>query len=299
MIKGKSPFPFETIALALAFSPRLEALIAETRRLQLLFGCRVVFIHVGKKTSEKQRQLSEYLNRAEFSDANSKIYWEQGVLVDAITRVCKLEVVDLLLLGALQKENALAYYMGTVSRDISRKAKCSVLLLTEPHVQPIGFKRVVVNGHEHPKTIHTLNTAIYWSNHEGSDEVSVVTEVDVPVLSMSLADDASAGEMQQLRDQLLLQEEIRHQELRASLIDSNIPVTFSTISGRSGHSLGQFARSHKADLLAVNSPDHSLSIFDRIFTHDIEYLLSDLPCNLLIVHSRINDSTDLSDESDN
>ena len=30
-----------------------------------------------------------------------------------------------------------------------------------------------------------------------------------------------------------------------------------------------------------------LNVFDRIFTHDIEYILADLPCNLMIVHSRI------------
>ena len=57
MIKGRSPFPFETIALAVAFSPRLEGLIAETRRLQKTYKAKVVFIHVGKKTTEKQRLL--------------------------------------------------------------------------------------------------------------------------------------------------------------------------------------------------------------------------------------------------
>lgn len=49
MIKGRAPFPFETIALALAFSPRLEALIAETARLAQLHQAKALFIHVGKK----------------------------------------------------------------------------------------------------------------------------------------------------------------------------------------------------------------------------------------------------------
>lgn len=289
MIKGKSPFPFERIALAVAFSPRLEQLIAETARLRQLFASEVIFIHVGKKTSEKQRQLSSFLNSYGFSDANSKVFWEQGNLADAITRVCKSEIVDLLVLGALQKENMLSYYMGSVSREVARKSKCSVLLLTEPENGRSAFRQIVVNGHDHRKTPHTLNTAAYIAEKENTPDLTVVTEIDVPVLSMSLADDAPADEMRALREQLLQEEEIRYDALRKSLVHPDREIRFVTLSGRSGHSIGQYARAHHTDLLVVNSPDHSLSIFDRIFTHDIEYLLSDLPCNLLIVHSRFSD----------
>ncbi len=290
MIKGKSPFPFDTIALALAFSPRLEALLTETRRFQLLYKCRVVLIHVGKKTSEKQRNLAEILNRLGFSDADTRIHWEQGNLVDSITAVCKQEVVDLLIMGALQKENILAYYMGTVSRDISRRAKCSVLLLTDPAANR-RIQRIMVNGHDHPKTPFTLKTALYVADNEKVEKVWVISEVDIPVLTMGMAEDASSAEVKTLQDQLVQEEQDRFERLnRQHSLDKN-RFSFVSVSGRSGHSLAQFARTQQADLLVVNSPDHSLSIFDRIFTHDIEYLLSDLPCNLLIVHSRLQEPT--------
>lgn len=287
MIKGKSPFPFETIALAVAFSPRLEVLIAETQRLQTIFGARIVFIHVGKKTSDKQRQLSSLLNKYGFNDANARIYWEQGSIIDSLTRVCKLEVVDLLIIGALRKENMLTYYMGSVSREVARKAKCSVLLLTDPSATRKRSGTVVVNGHDHQKTIHTLNTALYLAEHDGYEKINVANEVDLPVLSMGLADDVPATDIGRLHDQLHQEESQRRNTLQAQLISSKIPLEYVTLSGRSGHSLGQYARNSQADLLVVNSPDHSLSIFDRIFPHDIEYLLSDLPCDLLIVHSRL------------
>lgn len=287
MIKGKSPFPFETIALAVAFSPRLEVLIAETQRLQSIFGARFVFIHVGKKTSDKQRQLSSLLNKYGFNDANARVYWEQGSIIDSLTRVCKLEVVDLLIMGALRKENMLTYYMGSVSREVARKAKCSVLLLTDPSANHQKSGTMVVNGHDHLKTVHTLNTALYLAEHDGYEQIKVANEVDLPVLSMGLADDAAATDIDNLHDQLHREESQRRTALQSRLIASTIPLEYVTLSGRSGHSLGEFARTSKADLLVVNSPDHSLSIFDRIFPHDIEYLLSDLPCDLLIVHSRL------------
>jgi hypothetical protein len=48
----------------------------------------------------------------------------------------------------------------------------------------------------------------------------------------------------------------------------------------------QFAREHEADLLVLNSPDTKLNLLDRVFPHDIEFALADLPCDLLIVHSK-------------
>ena len=37
----------------------------------------------------------------------------------------------------------------------------------------------------------------------------------------------------------------------------------------------------------LNSPDGRYGLIDRIFTHGMEYILEDLPCNMLIVHSRV------------
>ena len=53
------------------------------------------------------------------------------------------------------------------------------------------------------------------------------------------------------------------------------------------YAISKYARDKRADLLVVNSPSTHLNLLDRIFTHDIEYVLADLPCDLLIVHSRV------------
>ena len=42
--------PFKKIAVAVAFSPRCEALLAEARQLQDKLNAQMLFIHVGKKT---------------------------------------------------------------------------------------------------------------------------------------------------------------------------------------------------------------------------------------------------------
>ncbi|MFN8142841.1 MAG: universal stress protein [Bacteroidia bacterium] len=286
MIKGKPSYPFDKIALAVAFSPRLEQLIAETKRLTETHQAKAVFIHVGKKTSDKQRQLTSLLNNYGFNDSNSIIAWEQGDPVEVILAVCKREIVDLLIIGALQKENVITYYMGSISREISRKAKCCVLMLTKPSVQPRPFQKFVVNGHEHPKTLNTLKTAIHFAKQEKANEIIIVDEVDIPALSMSMAEDSTEPEGHQIKNEFISDEQNRIQKILKEVDHGNVHVHHRIISGRAGHTIAKFAMEQEADLLVVNSPDHTLSIFDRIFTHDIEYMLADMPCNMLIVHTR-------------
>jgi hypothetical protein len=286
MIKGKPSYPFETIALAVAFSPRLEALIAEMKRFASLFNARVIFIHIGKRSAEKETHLQNILSHYGFTDSNSIIEWEDGEAVETILAVCKRNVVDLLIIGAVEKENILKYFLGSVSREISRRAKCSVLMLTDPKLNPIPFQRMVVNGHDHSKTIHTIQTAAYLAEKENLEDIIVVDEVDIPAVSMSIADDSTEPETEQIKESIASDESSRLSEV-LSMVDSKIKIKAKTFTGRRGFTIGQVAQSVHADLLVVNSPDHHMNIFDRIFTHDLEYMLADLPCNMLIVHSRV------------
>jgi nucleotide-binding universal stress UspA family protein len=66
-----------------------------------------------------------------------------------------------------------------------------------------------------------------------------------------------------------------------------LKVNVERIDGKPGYVITQYAREQKADLLVLNSPDTKLNLIDRVFPHDIEYALADLPCDLLIVHSRV------------
>ncbi|MGZ5302975.1 MAG: hypothetical protein ACXWDO_02565, partial [Bacteroidia bacterium] len=55
------------------------------------------------------------------------------------------------------------------------------------------------------------------------------------------------------------------------------------VFGHSGLAVVQFANKIKADLLIDAFPDFRLGILDRIFPHDVEYALQNLPCKLLLI----------------
>ena len=52
---------YQKIALAIAFSPRMEALIAETKQLVDIFDSELILIHVGVQSPELEQKLAEIL----------------------------------------------------------------------------------------------------------------------------------------------------------------------------------------------------------------------------------------------
>ncbi|MDP3479575.1 MAG: universal stress protein [Desulfoprunum sp.] len=287
-LKGRSSYPFQTLAVAVAFSPRLEAVLAEAARLADTFTAQLLLIHVGKRTSGKEAVLQEICGRLGI-DRESRMIWQSGEPISCLLRICKDNLVDLLVLGALRRENVLRYYLGSVARGMSRRAKCSLLLLIEPKVSGSSFQEIVVSCVAHPKTLPTLNTAVYFAKQVGSRKIHVVREVDQSGLAMAMSDDSPEGESTQVKDQLFGQEVMALQNLIDSCNPGEIPVNSKVIAGRPGFAIRQYTENSGADLLVINSPDGRYGIIDRIFTHDMEHILERMPCNMLIVHSRIPD----------
>jgi len=283
-LKGRLPFPFATIAVAVAFSPRLEALLAEASRLAGIFGAGLLPIHVGRRTDDKQRLLDEICGRQGLT--LSRMIWREGNEVDVLLRVCKENMVDLLVLGALRRESVFRYYLGSVARGMSRRAKCSLLLLTEPVVTGTAFRRIVVNCVDHAKTRTTMETVRYFADRAGCTEIRIARELDQTGLAMSMSDDSTTAETARVREQLLqsAQEKLRGADCLMEV--DGAAVERVVLSGRPGFAIRQYAEDCRADLLVINSPDSRLGLIDRLFTHDMEYILEHLPCNMLIVHSR-------------
>ena len=127
-LKKRPAYPFETIAVGLSFSPRMETLLGEAKKIADVCGSKLVLIHVGEKNKEKEKNLEDVFFRSNIEEKKVKVIWADGDVVDSLLKLCKLNIVDLLILGALEKENILKFYIGSIARTISRKAKCSVLL---------------------------------------------------------------------------------------------------------------------------------------------------------------------------
>ncbi|HEV7232191.1 MAG TPA: universal stress protein, partial [Bacteroidia bacterium] len=207
-LKGRPSFPFETIAVAISFSPTLEGLLSEAKRITDTLHASLLLIHVGAKTEEKEIRLDKLINKLGIDEKKCRINWMDGEPVDTILRLCKLNVVDLLIIGALRKENLLKFYVGSVARKISRRAKCSVLLITNPSEEPHKVKRFVVNAADSPKSVHTINTALYLAKSFQVKEITLVKEMHIPGLAMTMAEDSTAPEASKMKKDLAEEEEL-------------------------------------------------------------------------------------------
>ncbi len=290
-IYRKKAYPFEQIAVAVTFSPRLLAVLAEAFRVVAVFGAKkLMIIHIGKWSEEQEHILEENIKKTNLKDASFEIIHEESKdVVNNILDICKDRLVDLLIIGALRKENIFDYYMGSIARNLSRRAKCSLLMLTEPQEKPKAFERIVVNGIENPKTIPTIETSLYLADHEKANEIFVVREVYLPLIDSGLCTDTTDEESEDIKKELF--EDVVSKsdaDLEKIIGFKNIVIKKRTIHGKPGYSIRNFAKSYQADLLIINSPDKRMGFLDRVFTHDLEHLLSRIPCNLLIVHSRRN-----------
>lgn len=286
-LKKRPSYPFETIAVGLAFSPKMGSILAEAKKIADACNSKLFLIHIGHKTEEKEKTLDTLLFNIGIDLKKTKIIWAEGDVVDTILKLCKLNIVDLLILGALEKENILKFYLGSIARSISRRAKCSVLLVTRAFSEKSKQKMIVNAGVDHPKTIHTINTAFYFAKSMKWREVTLVHEVHAPALAMAMADSSSAPEVTRIKKDYTEEETNKLHSLISKCDVGNLKINEKIIKGKPGYAIRQYAETKKADLLVINSPDTHLTLLDRIFTHDIEFILADLPCNVLIVHSRV------------
>nr|WP_316929999.1 universal stress protein [Maribacter sp. Hel_I_7] len=192
--------------------------------------------------------------------------------------------IDLLILGALQHENKFQFYVGSIARKLTRKVNCSVLLLIKPTEKRVPCKHVVVNGLDAPETPLAIEHAFYVSNLLGAQQITIVEEIHTKEIHIAVEDDRSLNKANIIKQRLRHREDSRVNNIVGALpknITKGIKVKTQSIFGKRGYSIGHYAEVVRADLLVMNAPIKT-SIWHRIFPHDIEYILSDLPTDLLI-----------------
>lgn len=276
---------YSTVVVGVAFSPNLQANVFEALRMSVFFRATLVMVHVGEKTSEKEAVLTKIIAGFEGHPHDIRVFWRAGNPVEVLLNACNSEQADLLILGAIKREGLLKYYLGSVARKITRNAPCDVLLLIKPSVNRVACATGVVNGLAHPKTEETIARAFYVLSNLGAQKLTIVEEIPEDSVAIKVDDDRSLRKSTIAKERIKLRENSRVQLLLNNIPDKvkeTLEIIVQPIFGRRGYSIGHFARVRRADLLIMNAPN-KLTVWDRLFPHDLEYILSDLPTDVLIV----------------
>ncbi len=277
--------PFKTIGIGIAFSPNLKANLYEAARLTLFFDAKLVMIHIGEETEDKLKALKIILNTFKKDNLQYEVVFKSGNPVDAILNATEEKNIDLLIIGAAKSENFVKYYVGSIARKITRQAKCSLLLLINPSINRIACQHIVVNGLKDPKTEQTIAAAFYVATKLNAEKITIVEEIKQTEITVNVDDDKSLRHANIIKEKLRNREKLRINHIIENLPKahtSNIVIKSQPIFGTQGYSIGHYAQVSRADLLVMNAPS-KMTFWDRVFPHDIEHILTELPTDVLII----------------
>tara|TARA_B100001059_G_scaffold234839_1_gene278501 strand:+ start:20117 stop:20965 length:849 start_codon:yes stop_codon:yes gene_type:complete len=277
--------PFKTIGIGIAFSPNLKANIFEAARLALFFDAKLIMIHIGAQSDDKSKTINSILSSFKKDNLKYEVVFKSGNPVAAILDTTNKKDIDLLIIGAAKRENLLKYYVGSIARKITRQAKCSLLLLINPSIDRIVCRHIVVNGLEDPKTEQTIATAFYVASKLKAEKITIVEEIKPNEIAVNVDDDKSLRHANIVRERISNRETSRINHIIEDLPQEHtntIAIKSQPIFGTQGYSIGHYAQISRADLLVMNAPS-KMTFWDRLFPHDIEHILTELPTDVLII----------------
>ncbi|MHA7056887.1 universal stress protein [Aquimarina sp. M1] len=284
-MNGPLDHKFKTILIGVAFSPNLKNNVYEAMRVVDFFDSNLILVHVGAQTKEKKRVIDELISGFSEDTEKVKIIWREGNPVNVIIKTAKENNADLLMLGATPREGFLRFYIGSIARKITRNAHCSVLLLVKPTEDLRPCHHIVVNGLKDEKTKQTILAAFEVAQNLGAQQLTIVEEISEQEVQVVVEDDKSLLKATKRKEQITKKEQLRVRDILDEVPQGfkyGIHIKTQPIFGKRGYSIGHYARVKAADLLIMNAPEKT-TFLDRIFPHDLEHILAELPTDVLII----------------
>lgn len=274
--------PFKRLAVAVTLSPTGRALLEEARRLRDLFQAELRLLHVSKHNGDEAR-LREIVQESGLDTGSLEIIRQGRDPANAILRRTKEENVDLLIVGALEKENIIRFYLGSVARTLMRRSHCSVLFFTRPSNHPSGFKNIYALVEYTTTGENTVRIAQQWALLEGVHEIHLLRDFYIPGLSLVSEDARSTEAGRQLRVRTQRDEKQMMEMFVRPLSTKEVKLSMESLYGKEGWEASNYVREHHADLYIVPAPDRGPKLLDRLFPSSLEFVFERLPSNVLLV----------------
>ena len=274
---------FKKLGLALTFSPTGKALLSEAKRLSELFETEIVFIHNGERTKETEVKIEILISSIGLNTSLVSIDWVKGDITDSIIKKSTEKNVDLLISGALEKENIFKQFFGSVARKIMQEAKCSTLILTSPSNNPKGFKKFFVSVEFSTLGEKTILTAFEFAMKENAEEFVLIRDIYAPALALTIQGGSSIEDLETHRKKWIDEEEEKLKVLIRELGLKGLNVKMKCLYGKEGWESSNYARSNKADIFVIPASTKKIRLIDKFFPHELVYTYEKLPTNLLII----------------
>ncbi|MBA3881279.1 MAG: universal stress protein [Chthoniobacterales bacterium] len=275
------PF-YKRVAVASAFSPRFEQVLAEAKRVRDRLGAELSLIYVGKKDAATTKRFATALSEISLP-ADSIIHYQQGPPAEAIIEAARANAVELIVAGALEKEVVRRSFLGNVARRLVREASCSVMLFTKPDRNPKPLRRIVFFVPDYTeyaqRALQQTLALAAKEQSEGVYAIRVYTSFDAARATLRGQSD-ERGEDQPTTP-TLDEEEAALEAFIEAAGETEVPVETRCIRGNTGFAASDFVQAVEADILVV--PVEPSSGAKTELPPHIAWVTDVIPCNLWVI----------------
>ena len=274
---------FHSIGIAITFSPSILSLLRQAELIRSHNNATLTIIHAGRENPADMQKLNTMIEKTIHPHATVEIIWQDDDPVDLIRSVCKKKNIDLLIFGALVREDIVTYFTGSVARDLMRNAPCSLLILTSSNNELHRFRKICASVDFSDSGERVLRQAYNFAQQLGGEELILVKELMLTGLAITINDSGSIHETEEMREQWKKNEETKLELMIKELHITEIATSAICLYGKQGWEVTRFAREANCNLLVIGAPEKKLNLLDRIFQHDQEFIYRELPCSLFMV----------------
>ncbi len=274
---------FKKIGIAVSFSPYGKALFKIAAFIQKNLASQLYLMHIGNQTEEKLQKVEDFANEFNLAESSYKIHFKKDEPAKAITSFVEKENLDLLILGALEKERSINYYIGSVARKLMRKVPTNLLICPAKKDADFQFNKIFITTDYSARSESSIKFIAEFGKKINAKKIVVIREFSIPGLAITVDDFGSAQEAETSKNRLIQEEKEKLDFFIREINIKDIEIEAVCIYGKEGFASNKYAKDQGADLSVITSPARRPKLFDRIFTSEIEFNIKEIPAPLLIL----------------
>ena len=269
---------YKLAIVAAAFSQRLQYVMNEACHFLRVMNTRAVIVNVGDDTPENRSKLTEAVRNSYFKDYPCRMEIRSGQPAEVLLAAAEEMKADLIVAGALSKEHLVKYVMGSTARRIARQAPCSVLLFTDPQMEPKPIENIHCAVEYDRKAQSAVKITAYLAAVLKVQNLYFTHTFQIPNLLENKKEGVDSKKIirayqredQRLKKHLAKYDFYGQTYHTQCLYERNKSVTLA------------FNQEIATDLFVLPGYRNSSSLWDRLFRPDNELSLQHLPCATLL-----------------
>jgi len=128
---------------------------------------------VGKSDAATARKFADAIEKLRLPQ-DSAVHYEDGDPASGILAGARKLSVELLIAGALERKPIHRQFLGDVARRLVREAACSVMLFTQPELEPKPFRHIVFMAEYSDHAQRALRRTLQLAEKENCERLYVI-----------------------------------------------------------------------------------------------------------------------------